>query len=96
MKRGYRAGAGTVHVYEVVEVLLRERGKPEADRLISEALRRIVVPLSEELALAAARASNEMKLPMADAIIYTTTQAYQAQLVTGDVAFRGLRGVIIP
>ena len=33
---------------------------------------------------------------MADAIIYATAQAHQAQLVTGDAAFRGLPGVIIP
>ena len=86
----------TIVLYEVVKVLMRERGKTEADRFISEALRRVVVPLDEDLALAAARISIEHKLAMADAIIYTTAQAHQAQLVTGDAAFRGLLGVIIP
>lgn len=75
---------------------MRERGKTEADRFISEALRRVVVPLDEGLALAAALVSNEHKLAMADAIIYATARAHQAQLVTGDAAFRGLPDVIIP
>jgi predicted nucleic acid-binding protein len=86
----------TIVLYEVVKVLMRERGKTEADRFISEALRRVVVPLDEGLALAAAHVGNEHKLTMADAIIYATAQAHQAQLVTGDAAFRGLPGVIIP
>jgi predicted nucleic acid-binding protein len=86
----------TIVLYEVVKVLTRERGKVIADRFISEALRRVVVPLDEGLALAAAHISNETKLAMADAIIYATAQDRQAQLVTGDAAFRGLPGVIIP
>jgi toxin FitB len=86
----------TIVLYEVVKVLMRERGKIVADRFISEALRRVVEPLDEGLALAAAHVSNETKLAMADAIVYATAQARQAQLVTGDAAFRGLPGVIIP
>jgi len=86
----------TIVLYEVTKKLLRERGKTESDLFVSEALRRVVVSLSEELALAAAQISNETKLAMADAIIYATAQAHQAQLVTGDAAFRGLPGVIIP
>ncbi len=86
----------TIVLYEVVKILMRECGKIAADRFISEALRRLVVPLDEGLALAAAHISNQTKLAMADAIIYATAQAHQAQLVTGDAAFRGLPGVIIP
>jgi predicted nucleic acid-binding protein len=86
----------TIVLYEVVKVLMRQRGKIVADRFLSEALRRVVVPLDEDVALAAAHIGNETKLAMADAIIYATAQAHQAQLVTGDAAFRGLPGVIIP
>jgi predicted nucleic acid-binding protein len=86
----------TIVLYEVVKVLMRELGKSEADRFISEALRRVVVPLDEVLALAAAHVGNQHKLAMADSIIYATAQAHQAQPVTGDAAFRGLPGVIIP
>jgi predicted nucleic acid-binding protein len=86
----------TIVLYEVVKVLLRQRGKVVADRFISEVLRCVVVPLDEELALAAAHISNETRLAMADAIIYATAQAHQAQLVTADAAFRGLPNVILP
>lgn len=86
----------TIVLYEVVKILLRERGKTESDRFISVALRRVIVPFDEGLALAAAHVSNTTKLAMADSIIYATAQAHQAQVVTGDAAFRGLPGVIIP
>ena len=49
----------TIVLYEVVKVLMRELGKNEADRFISEALRRVVVPLDEVLALAAAHVGNQ-------------------------------------
>ena len=86
----------TIVLYEVFKVLVRERGKTDADRFVSQAFRRILVPLDEDLALASARVSLEFRLAMADAIIYATALAYHATLVTGDVAFRGLPGVIIP
>jgi predicted nucleic acid-binding protein len=86
----------TIVLYEVVKILLRERGKTEAERFISAALRRMVIPLDEDVALAAAHVSNTTKLAMADSIIYATAQAHHAQVVTGDAAFRGLPGVIIP
>lgn len=86
----------TIVLYEVYKKLLRERGKTLADGFASQAMRRIVVPLDEELALAAAQVSLDHRLAMADAIIYATAQAHQAQLVTGDLHFQGLPGVIIP
>ena len=86
----------TIVLYEVVKILMRRRGKTEADRFISAALRRTIVSLDEALALEAAQVSNTTKLAMADSIIYATARAHEAQLVTGDAAFRGLPGVIIP
>ena len=86
----------TIVLYEVVKKLTTTRGKTEADRFVSHALRLNVVALSEDLALAAVHLSIERKLAMADSMIYATAQAYQAELVTGDNAFRGLPGVIMP
>jgi predicted nucleic acid-binding protein len=86
----------TIILFEVTKKLLQDCGKTASDLFVSEARRRVVASLSEELALAAAQISNETKLAMANAIIYATAQAHQAQLVTGDTAFRGLPGVIIP
>jgi predicted nucleic acid-binding protein len=86
----------TIVIYEVLKKLTRDSGKTEADRFVSHALRRVVVPLDRALAVSAAAVSLDSKLAMADAIIYATAQAYHAQLITGDLAFRGLPGVIIP
>jgi predicted nucleic acid-binding protein len=86
----------TVVLYEVYKKLLMSEGKTSADRFASDALRRKVAPLDDDLAIAAAEVSAQRRLAMADAIIYATAQAYHAQLITGDLAFRGLPGVIIP
>jgi toxin FitB len=86
----------TIVLYEVFKALVRKRGKTDANRFVSEAFRHVLVPLNEDLALASAQVSLELRLAMADAIIYATALAYQATLVTGDAAFRGLPNVIIP
>jgi predicted nucleic acid-binding protein len=86
----------TIVLYEVYKKLLMSEGKTSADRFASDALRRKVAPLDDDLAIAAAEVSAQRRLAMADAIIYATAQAYHAQLITGDLAFRGLPGVIIP
>jgi predicted nucleic acid-binding protein len=84
----------TIVVYEVYKKLLLDRGKTVADRFSSHALRNILVPLDEILALAAARVSVDVHLPMADAIIYATAQSRNADVITNDDHFRGLPGVI--
>lgn len=85
----------TVVLYEVFKKLLREQGKTFADAFVSHALRRIVISLTEDLALAAARLSIDHKLAMADAVIYATAQAHRATLITGDQHFRNLPNVIL-
>jgi predicted nucleic acid-binding protein len=86
----------TIVLYEVFKMLSRNRSKTEGDRFVSHALRQVLIPLDESLALAAARVSIDFRLAMADAIIYATAQAYQARLITGDLAFKDLPGVTIP
>jgi len=39
--------------------------------------------------------SIDYKLPMADAIIYATARAHQAELITSDAHFSGLTGVTL-
>lgn len=86
----------TIVLYEVYKKLLLSEGKTSADRFASDALRRRVVTLDEDLSIAAAEISLYRRLAMADAIIYATAQMYHAQLVTSDLAFQGLPGVTIP
>jgi toxin FitB len=86
----------SIVVMEVYKHLARHRGKTLADRFLAQALQCRVVPLDEMIALAAANASLDHRLGMADAIVYATARSCQAQLVTSNTRFRGLPGVVIP
>jgi toxin FitB len=85
----------TIVLYEVFKILLLRASKTDAHIFLSEALRRKVVDLTDTIALAAASFSIDRKLPMADAIIYATAQAHQAELITSDAHFTGLPGVTL-
>jgi predicted nucleic acid-binding protein len=81
--------------YEVNKKLLSTGNDHALRRFVSHAVRSINVPLDFELAAAAAKASVEHRLAMADAMIYAIAQAFSAELVTADSDFRGLPGVTI-
>jgi toxin FitB len=85
----------TVVIYEVVKKLLRERGKTVADAFISYALRRVVIPFTDDLAISAAQLSLTHKLAMADAAIYATALEHGAKVVTSDQHFLGLSDVVL-
>ncbi len=85
----------TIVLYEVFQILLLRASKTDANLFLSKALRRRVVDLTDTIALAAASLSIDYKLPMADAIIYATAQAHQAELITSDAHFSGLPGVTL-
>lgn len=95
LQRDIQVLVPTIILYEVLKTLLLRAGRSEADVFLSEALRRKVVDLTDTIALAAASLSIDYKLPMADAIIYATARAHQAELVTSDAHFTGLPGVTI-
>jgi predicted nucleic acid-binding protein len=82
-------------LYEVYKKLLSAQGSGAADRFLSAALRARVVPIDERLALLAARISLDRHLAMADAVIYATSRAAGAHLVTSDAHFQGLAEVTI-
>ncbi len=83
----------TIVLYEVYKLVKRERTEEEALLAVAQIQKTRLVPLSESLALAAADASLELRLAMADAIVYATAKAEGAELVTGDSDLRGLPGV---
>jgi len=95
LQRDIQVLVPTIVLYEVLKILLLRAGRSEADIFLSEALRRKVLDLTDTIALAAASLSIDYKLPMADAIIYATALARQAELVTSDAHFTGLPGVTI-
>jgi len=55
-----------------------------------------VVEVTEDLALKASLVSIKYKLPMADSLIWATTQKYEALLWTQDEHVRKLPGVKFP
>lgn len=87
----------TIIVYEVYKKLLREQSPTLAERFLSMAFsfQEREISLDVTLAALAAKSSLEANLPMADAIIYATARAHNAELITSDVHFTNLPGVIV-
>lgn len=82
-------------LYEVRRILLVRKSKTLADIFLSEALKRVIIPLDEMLALEAIELGISYNLALADAIIYATAQHHGTQLVTSDAHFTNLPGVTL-
>ena len=80
---------------ELAKWLTRERGEDKADQVIAFTQVCSVAPLDTRIALAAAGACRAHGLATADAIIFATACAYDAELLTCDRHFEGLPGVIL-
>ncbi len=80
----------TIISYEVYKKIKTEFSEEEAYMAMAQMQKTKLVPLSESLAYHAADISIEHKLPMADAIIYSTAAYLNATLVTSDADFKGL------
>jgi len=80
-------------LYEVFKVVLRERGEDEALQSIALMKQGILIELTSEIAILAAKVSIHHKIPMADSIILATAQTYEAVIWTEDTDFKGIKGV---
>jgi predicted nucleic acid-binding protein len=80
----------TIVQLELAKWLTRERSGDVADIAIAYTLTCVVVPLDTSLALSAADLCKRHKLATADAIVYATALASEAELVTCDAHFQGL------
>ncbi len=80
----------TVVQLELAKWLKREMGDQISEKVIAFTETCVVIPLDTKLALVAADVIAELKLSMADAIIYATTLEYCDELVTCDAHFAGL------
>ena len=85
----------TIVIYEVRKILLLQQTQVLADFFVSEALRHSVIPVDQEIALAAAVVSIQHGLAMADALLYATAEKRAAEFVTSDSHFKGLPGVTL-
>jgi predicted nucleic acid-binding protein len=77
----------TVSIYEVFKRLLQQRGDGDALQAAALMQQGRVVELSGTLALAAARLSSDLGMPMADSIMLATARAWNAVLWTQDADF---------
>ena len=82
-----------VCLLEVFKVVLLQRGESDALQAVALMQQGSVVDLDAPLALAAAKAGVEIKLPLADSIVYATAQAVGGVVWTQDEDFEGLPGV---
>jgi predicted nucleic acid-binding protein len=78
---------------ELAKWLTREVGEDKADRVIAFTETCIVADLDTATALSAAEQCAQHKLSTADAIIYATALAHDADLLTCDRHFENLPGV---
>ena len=83
----------TVSLYEVFKRVLQQRGEGDALQVVAVMQQGRVVEMSGVLALAAARLSVDLGIPMADSIMLATARAWDATLWTQDADFDGLPGV---
>jgi toxin FitB len=78
-----------ITVYEVFKFLRRKLGHEAASRAVTYMQRGRLIDIDSALVLDAASSG----LPLADSLIYATTQLYSAELWTQDAHFEGLPGV---
>lgn len=83
----------TLSLYEVFKRVLQQRGEGEALQAVALMQQGRIVELTSALALAAAKASIEHRLPMADSIMLATAQTQGATLWTQDADFERIAGV---
>lgn len=78
---------------ELAKWLTREVGEEKADQVIAFTETCVVADRDTATALSAAELSSRHKLATADAIIYATALAYDADVLTCDRHFQKLPGV---
>jgi predicted nucleic acid-binding protein len=71
----------------------RQSNEHIAMLVVAQMKRGRVIDLDELLAVEAARYGLELKLPLADSIIYATARKFEALLWTRDADFKDLPGV---
>jgi len=83
----------SMSIYEVFKRILQQRDEAVALQVAALMAQGQVVELDQTLAIAAAKISNDLKIPMADSIILATAREYKAILWTQDVDLKGIESV---
>lgn len=80
-------------LFEVFKRIIQQRNESDALRAIAVMKQAKVATLDDSLAIAAAKLSFDLKLPMADSLILATAQQHNAVLWTQDDDFASIPGV---
>ena len=83
----------SITITEVFKSVLRQRNEESALEVVAHMEQGKVIALDGALAINAAVFGVELKLPLADSIIYATAQKYGAVVWTQDADFKGLESV---
>ncbi|MEO7156477.1 MAG: type II toxin-antitoxin system VapC family toxin [Vicinamibacterales bacterium] len=83
----------TLSLSEVFKKIAQQRGEGDALQAVAVMQQAKVVELSSTLALAAARVSLQLSIPMADSVILATARETDAVLWTQDADFATVPGV---
>jgi toxin FitB len=83
----------TICILEVFKRILQQQREDAALRAAAVMHQGLVVPLTPQLALEAAKIGNEFKLPLADSVILATARTYQGIIWSQDIHFKNLPGV---
>jgi predicted nucleic acid-binding protein len=83
----------TLSLYEVFKRVLQQRDEGRALQAVALMQQGSVIDLNAGIALAAAKLSAELKLPMADSVMYASARVHGAILWTQDADFENLPGV---
>lgn len=82
-----------INIYEVFKKVCIEKDESSAIQIVALMQQAKVIDVNQQIAIQAAKLSCELKIPMADSIIYTTAIANNATLWTQDADFINLKGV---
>jgi len=84
----------TIIITEVFKKILIEKDENIALYVIAQMMQGKVSDLTTETAINAAKFGKDLKLPLADSIIYATARFYDAVIYTQDSDFKGLEKVV--
>ncbi|MCL5986370.1 MAG: type II toxin-antitoxin system VapC family toxin [Actinobacteria bacterium] len=83
----------TINLYEVYKKILIEKDGNTALQAAALMQQPRVIEITSSIAIQAAKISYELKIPMADSLIYATAIIYGATVWTQDADFKDLEGV---
>ena len=78
---------------EVLKRILQQRNEDAALQAIALMHQGLIVDLTSNIALAAAKIEPQLKLPLADSVILVTARSHAAVIWTQDEDFKGIKGV---